>query len=150
MTGMVPFNQKKFNLAFRPSGFEDVYNMLDDFFSDSWRTQRSLIRDTFKIDVQEKDEGYWIEAELPGVKKEEISLETDNGRLIISIKRDEKIDENEKNYVHKERRYCSMQRSLYLKDANYEEVKAKLEDGVLNIQIPKFQKVDTTRKIEIE
>ena len=53
MTGLVPFNRKNTNLL--SSGFEDFYNMLDDFFSDSWSPRRSLARDTFKINVQQND-----------------------------------------------------------------------------------------------
>lgn len=50
MAGLVPFNRNK--LSVRPTGgFEDFYNMLDDFFSDRWFPRRSLAADTFKVDV---------------------------------------------------------------------------------------------------
>ncbi|KOA18643.1 hypothetical protein CLHOM_29270 [Clostridium homopropionicum DSM 5847] len=71
MAGLVPFNKKKGDLL--NTGFKDFYNMLDDFFTDNWPSRRSLERDTFKVDVQEKDNEYLIEAELPGVKKEEVN-----------------------------------------------------------------------------
>jgi HSP20 family protein len=124
--------------------------MLDDFFNDTWSPRRSLMYDTFKLDVQENDKEYCIEAELPGVKKEEINLELNEGRLTISINREESIDEEKKNYIHKERRFSSMQRSIYLADAKGDGVKAKLEEGVLNITVPKQEKLDSTVKINIE
>jgi HSP20 family protein len=148
MAGLVPFNKNR--LGLRRSGFEDFYNMLDDFFNDTWSPRRSLMYDTFKLDVQENDKEYCIEAELPGVKKEEINLELNEGRLTISINREESIDEEKKNYIHKERRFSSMQRSIYLADAKGDGVKAKLEEGVLNITVPKQEKLDSTVKINIE
>jgi HSP20 family protein len=148
MAGLIPFNK---NLpSFRSKGFEDFYNMLDDFFSDSWSPRRSLVGDTFKIDVQEDERGYVIDAELPGVKKEEINLELNDGKLTIGVQKEENSEKKKKNYIHKERRFSSMQRSVYLADAKTEEVKAKLEDGVLKIMIPKEVKVDNTQRIEIE
>jgi len=43
--------------------------MLDDFFNDGFMPSRNLLKDTFKIDIQEKDKEYLVEAELPGIKK---------------------------------------------------------------------------------
>ena len=53
MTGLVPFNRKRNDLM--NVGFDDFSNMLDDFFTGSWPTQRSLAGDTFKIDIQDSD-----------------------------------------------------------------------------------------------
>jgi HSP20 family protein len=132
MAGLVPFNRKDRGLT--RTGFGDFYGMLDDFFSDDFMMpRRSLARDTFKLDVQDKEKEYLIEAELPGVKREE------------------KVDEEKKNYIHKERRYCSMNRSVYLADADTENIKAKLDNGVLEITVPKVEKsVSQKNKIEIE
>ncbi len=148
MAGLIPFNRK--NNEIKPRGFEDFYNMLDDFFNESWPTGRSLVADTFKLDMRDNGNEYLIEAELPGVKKEEVSLDLNDGKLSISVKREENIDKSEKNFIHKERRYGSMQRCIYLADARDEGVSAKLEEGVLKITIPKEVKTETSRKIEIE
>lgn len=146
MAGLVPFNK---NLSIRPPVFEDFYNMLDDFFSDTW-LRRSIIRGTFKVDVQENEKEYLIEAELPGVKKEEVNIELYEGKLTISVNREENIREESKNYLHRERTFSAMKRSIYLADAKAEEIKAKLQDGVLNISIPKNVKKDRSIKINIE
>jgi len=147
MSGLVPFNKKSSLLN---ADFGDLHNMVDDFFTENWPMRRSLERDTFKLDVQEKENEYLIEAELPGVNKEEINLELNEGRLTISIKREEKIDEEKKNYIHKERRYSSMSRSVYLADSNAEGVKASLDNGVLKINVPRQAKPQNLHKINIE
>ncbi|QOX62116.1 Hsp20/alpha crystallin family protein [Anoxybacterium hadale] len=148
MTGLVPFNRRNTNLL--STGFEDFYNMLDDFFSDNLSPRRSLVKDTFKINVQENDTEYFIEAELPGVNKEEIEIDLTDGRLSISVKKEENLNEEKKNYIHRESRYSSMSRSIYLADAENKGIKAKLDNGVLNISIPRQEKFTKTAKIEIE
>lgn len=148
MTGLVPFNRK--NTGLLNTGFEDFYNMLDDFFSDSWSSGRSLARDTFKINVQQNDADYLIEAELPGVNKDEIDVDLNDGRLTISVKREEKINEEKKNYIHRESRYSSMSRSIYLADADPKGIKAKLDNGVLSLNVPRQEKTVKADKIEIE
>lgn len=147
MSGLIPFNSR---WGLGRSGFEDFYNMLDDFFNNTWVPMRSFTRDTFRLDIQENDREYCIEAELPGVKKEEISLELkDDGQLTIAVEREENLEAEHKNYVHRERRYSSMQRSIYLRDAKTEGVKAKLQDGVLRIIVPKEENQGNSRRIEI-
>jgi HSP20 family protein len=147
MSGLVPFNRKR---GLKPRGFDDFYNVLDDFFNDSWLTSKSVSYGTFKVDIQDKENEYLVEAELPGVQKEEVDIGINDGRLSISIKREENIEEDKKNYIHKERKICSMERAMYLEDAKSEDIKAKLENGVLTIIVPKKEKEDRARKIDIE
>lgn len=147
MAGLVPFNRN--GSILRPGGVRGFYNMLDDFFSDSI-LPRNLGFDTFKIDVKEDEKAYTIDAELPGVKKEEIKLGLNDGRLSISVEREEKVDEEKENYVHRERRYGSYERCVYLADANPDGIEAKLEDGLLKIVVPKQDKDEGKRNIEIK
>lgn len=148
MKDLIPFNRK--NPLRRAGGFEDFYNVLDDFFTSPISRSRSLMSDTFKLDIKDEEDKYVVEADLPGVKKEEIDLQLDDGRLTISIEREEKEEKEEKDYVHRERRYSSMCRSVYLGDIKDEDVNAKLEDGVLSIEISKDDKKERTKKIPIE
>ncbi len=148
MASLVPFNKNKNNL--KSAGFDDFYNMLDNFFEDTWAPMRGLQCDTFKLDVQDNEKEYAIEAELPGVKKEEIKLEMNENRLTISIVRNETVNEEKKNYIHKERRTCSMERSVFLRDAKSDGIKAKLDDGVLSINIPKDDSKAGRKSISIE
>lgn len=148
MSGLVPFNRTK--LTVKPSNFNDFYNVIDDFFNDSWLPNRSLINDTFKVDVQETESGYLIEADLPGVKKEEIELDFNEGKLSIHIQREENKNEETKNYIHRERKVSSMKRAIYLQNAKPDGIKAKLEDGILKLTVDKVNKDEVRQKIEIE
>ena len=151
MAGLIPFNRKGGALARAGAGYDDFQNMLDDFFADNWLHQnRSLLRDTFKIDIEEKEKEYRVEAELPGVKKEEIGLNIEDDSLCISVSRAEETNSDGKNYIHRERRASSMSRRVRLADANLEGIKAKLDEGILVVTIPKAEKTASSRKIDIE
>jgi len=150
MAGLIPFNRKSTGLTNAGAGFNDFYNMLDDFFSDGMMLNRSLARDTFKIDIEDKESEFLIEAELPGVKKEEVDLNVEGDYLCISVNRSEEVNKDGKNYIHRERRSSSMSRSIGLKGAKLDEIKAKLDNGVLSVSIPKDVKSGASRKIDIE
>ena len=150
MAGLVPFNRKNTNLARTSTGFEDFYNMLDDFFSDGLMPSRNLLKDTFKLDIEEREAEYLIEAEVPGIRKEEIDLNIEEDNLCITVNRSEEVNKDAKNYIHRERRASSMSRRVRLSGAKLDEITAKLEDGVLAITIPKIVKANSSRKIDIE
>jgi HSP20 family protein len=148
MAGLVPFNRRRADVL--STGFDSFQNMLDDFFTDGWPFKRSLLGDTFKVDVQDNKTEYLIEAELPGTKKEEIQIALNDGRLTISVNKDETVEENDKNYIHRERRYTSMSRNIMLADADAASIKAKLDNGVLSVTVPKKTKPDNSVVIDIE
>ena len=106
--------------------------------------------DTFKIDIQDNENEYIVEAELPGVEKDEINLSLEDGKLNISFSKEESIDESDKNYIHKERQFSAMSRNVYLADADPEGINAKLNNGVLSVTIAKKVKPDTSISIDIE
>ena len=149
MAGLIPFNHRKNELS-TGNTYGNLFNMMDDFFNDAWPFGRNLMNDTFKVDVQESDTAYTIEADMPGVQKDEIRLSLDDGRLTISMERNEETNNDKDNYIHRERRYSSMQRALYLADADDESVDASLNDGVLKIVVPKKTRADHTKNIEIK
>ncbi len=147
MLGLVPLNRRKHDLLL--SDFNDFDHMLDDVFDEKWFSKKNLFSDTFKLDVQENENNYIVDAELPGVKKEDIDIKMNEGRLQISIEKEEVIEENKQNYIHRERRSRSLKRSIYLADADNEGITAKLDEGVLNLIIPKKEKENRSKKIEI-
>ncbi|TJX13058.1 Hsp20/alpha crystallin family protein [Tissierella creatinini] len=148
MSRLVPFNRRSGSLI--NSGFGDFYNMVDNFFNDNWLSTTNFIQGSFKINIKEDEKEYTVEAELPGVKKEEIKLELNEGKLNIAVERESKVEEEKNNYVHKESSYASMKRSIYLADAASDDISAKLDNGILTIAVPKKQKTDNTKHIEIE
>lgn len=148
MAGLVPFNRRNNSLI--SGGFEDFNNMINEFFNENWPSRKNFVKDTFKIDVQENEKEYVIEAELPGANKDEVNVELSDGRLMISFEKEEKIDEEKKNYIHKERRYSSMSRCIYLEDAKQDGVEAQLEKGLLTITVPKQEIKENIKKIEVK
>ena len=108
-----------------------------------------------KTDVKETDEGYEVDVDLPGFKKDEIHLELNNGYLTISTEKTlEKDEKNKKGRMLRQERYAgTMQRSFYVGEAITEEdVKASYEDGVLHLIVPKKDapKVPEKKTIMIE
>lgn len=148
MSRLTPFNRRGRNPI--TQGANDLFNMMDDIFPDSLQKMRETIWDTFKVDVRETVNEYVVEAELPGVKKDEVDISLNEGRLTISVKREENVEEREDEYIHQERKVGSMQRSLFLENAKPETGSAKLTDGVLRITVPKDTQSDASSKIDIE
>ncbi|WP_070000231.1 Hsp20/alpha crystallin family protein [Cellulosilyticum sp. I15G10I2] len=148
MFGLTPFNRHAVQKT--NNEFVDFYNMIDDFFNDSFLPGRSLRSDTFKLDVKENEQEFLIEAEMPGIKKEEINLDYNDGRLTILVQRNEEVNEEKQNYIHRERRAASMQRGLYLKNIKADSIDAKLENGILKIIAPKLELEANKQRIEIK
>lgn len=146
MFGLTPYRSRGLN---RSDDFVDFYNMIDNFFSDSFSPMRSTRVSGFKMDVREGEGEYCVEAELPGFSKEDIHLEFDDGRLTISVCKGEEKEEEDKKYIHKERVYSSMQRSVYLPNVNGEDINAGFENGILKITMPKVEPVKKNTSIPI-
>lgn len=139
-------------------------NWIDDLFDRSfevvpWPDERELYgkhaRNLMKTDVHETEDSYEMNVDLPGFKKEEIKLNLENGYLTIATEKAlEKKQENKKGKVLRQERYTgTMQRSFYVGETVTEEdIKAKYENGVLSLTIPKKeqQKVNEKKQILIE
>ena len=142
-------------------------NLFDDFmndfafpdFTDNANIEKALYGKhaghVMKTDVKETDAGYEVDIDLPGFKKDEISAKLDDGYLTISASKG--LDKDEKNkegkYIRKERYAGAMSRSFYVGGAVTEEdIKAKYEDGILRLSIPKKEAkaVENKKYIAIE
>ena len=121
---------------------------LDDIFDDFVPTRRN---DNMKCDIYEKDGNYHIEMDVPGFKKEDISIEVDDGYLTLSPEKNyENNEEDEnRNYIRRERSYNSYKRSFYLGDLDQDSIEAKFNDGMLNITVPKKEVTNNKKKIDI-
>lgn len=133
-------------------------NLFDDWM-DFGNVERKLYgrhaANVMKTDVHEHDEGYELDIDLPGFKKDEIKLSLENGYLSVSAAKSlDKDKKNIKGKIIRQERYAgSMQRSFYVGDNITEtEIKAKFEDGVLKLSIPKkeAEKIPETKTIAIE
>ena len=108
-----------------------------------------------KTDIREHDTGYELDIDLPGFKKDEISVELENGDLSLSAAKGLDKDEQDKQgkYIRRERYAGAMQRSFYVGDhITQEDIKARFEDGILRLSIPKkdAKAVETKKTITIE
>ena len=140
-------------------------NLFDDnwmdfpFDRDFWGRKNPLYgknaNRVMKTDIREHDGGYELDVDLPGFKKDEINVELENGYLTISATKGLDKDEQDKKgkYIRRERYAGAMQRSFYVGDeVTQEDIKAKFEDGILRLSIPKkdAQAVETKKTIAIE
>ena len=108
-----------------------------------------------KTDVKETDTGYEVDIDLPGFKKDEINAQLDNGYLTISASKGLDKEEKDKKgkYIRKERYAGAMSRSFYVGDGiTQEDIKAKYEDGILRLSVPKkdAKAVENKQYIAIE
>ena len=101
-------------------------------------------------DVEDTGDAYVINAYLAGVNRDEIDVELNEGRLSISVNKTESEEEQDKNYLHKETRAWSASRGVYLKDAATEGLSAKLDGGVLTINVPKQDEKANITKVSID
>ena len=137
-------------------------NLFDDdwmdflFDRDFWgRTNNKTTKNLMKTDIREHDAGYELDIDLPGFKKDEIKAELENGYLTISATKGVNNDEQDKKgkYIRRERYAGTMQRSFYVgDDVTQEDIKAKFENGILRLSIPKkdAKAVETKKTIAIE
>jgi HSP20 family protein len=104
------------------------------------------------IDMRDEGDSYVLRADLPGMKKENVTIEMTDDYLEISGVREESREESREGYLWKERGSARFFRRLPLpEDADPDEVKAKLDDGVLELKISKrAQTEQKKRKVDVE
>ena len=104
----------------------------------------------FRTDVSDIGDAYMLEAELPGFKKEDISIDIKDERLTISAERKFENDDEKPNFVKRERYYGSYSRSFGLEGINTDGIEASYVDGVLTMKLPmQIPVVPESRRIEI-
>ncbi len=144
---------------FNDSIFDDLFDLSFPMMRDMGEVDKKLYgkhaAHVMKTDVREHDEGYEVDIDLPGFKKDEITLSLENGYLTITAAKG--LDEDEKDkkgkLIRQERFMGTMQRSFYVgKNLTDEDIKAKFEDGVLKLTVPKKEekKLPERKTIMIE
>ncbi|MBC3540705.1 Hsp20/alpha crystallin family protein [Rufibacter sediminis] len=137
------------------SGFDDMMpqtfsSMLDRFFNDSVNTRERLNRFSPQVDTCETETGYELEMALPGLKKEDIHLDFQQGLLTVSGERHFKNEQKDKRYHLVESQYGSFSRSFQFPDTvKPDSIEAVYENGVLHVRIPKDEQKTAKRRIEV-
>jgi len=127
-----------------------VDRFFDEFFRDPFFDRLSSISTPIKADVKETEKVYVVEAEMPGVNKEDIIIDLQDNVLTLGV--DIKQEKNEENdgYIYKERQSSSCRRSFNVYNIDSDNVKASYKDGILSVILPKAEPEQKSRKIEIE
>ena len=131
-----------------PSIFSD--NIFDDFFGNDFArslmdTEKNLYgrhaKNLMKTDVKECKDHYEVSIDLPGFKKDEITVDLKDGYLTVAAAKGLDKDEQseDEKYIRRERYAGSCQRSFYVGDVRPEDIKGKFESGVLTVSVPKMQ-----------
>lgn len=151
MFGLVPFAK---NISNKDDDFNSLFDVFNEPFFHNALSPFSTAK-SFKVDVKDLGSAYELTAELPGIKKENISLSYENSYLTIKVanKEEKTVDDKEKQsekYLRRERYYGEMQRSFYIDDIDEANVKAAYKDGILTLTLPKAVKKETATAINID
>ena len=116
--------------------FDDMFN--DPFFTRSYEPVTTS--HIMKSDIQENENGYLLDIELPGYNKEDVQAELKDGYLTITANHEDKKEEKDKNgkFIRKERYTGTCKRSFYVgEEVRQEDIKAAFQNGILRLAIPK-------------
>ena len=145
---LVPYVRRNNSLsAFDP--FRELDELERAFFGDGRSTKMAA----FSTDIKDNGDSYTLEADLPGVKKEDIKLDLTDNVLTINAERHSEYEEKDKkgNYLRCERSYGSYARSFDISGIDAAGIKAAYADGVLRVTLPKQKEVPaSSRRLEIE
>lgn len=150
MFGIRPYTHKN-NDIFNP--FKEMNEFEKQFMASPFSFFGSSAIDEFRTDIKDEGDRYELEADLPGFDKKDIHLEINNDILTLSAERHSEHEESDKKdkYVRCERSYGCYSRSFDLSDVKTDEIKAKYENGVLKLTMPKKEETaPKSKRLEIE
>ena len=152
MLNMIPYRSER---GLAPRGFFDEFagDFFKPFFEGPFggmlRPERAM-----KVDVRDDGDHYTLEADMPGVTRDDVKVEVTNGVLTLSAGYDESKEDKdaEDRYVYRERRCGSVSRSFNVEGIREEDITARFRDGVLTLELPKREApaAPEARKIEIQ
>ncbi len=129
-------------------------SVFNDFFGNEWMEQSS--RSVPAVNIQQNDNGFTVEVAAPGMTKEDCVVRLDdNNNLVISFEKKTEQEEKDKKgaYLRREFSYAQFQRTMVLPDdVEKDKISAKVENGVLTVEIPtlKEKKEPEAKLIEIQ
>ena len=106
-------------------------------------------RNFMNTDIIEKENNYLLKIEIPGINKENISIDYENENLNIKVVKNDECNEQD-NYLRQEICYGEYSRKFYIGKINEEDIMTNYDNGILTISIPKEAKVDDKKRIEIK
>lgn len=152
MFSMTPYRSER---GLAPRGFFDDFTgdffkpFLEGPFGGILRPERAM-----KVDVRDDGDHYTLEADMPGVSKDNLKVEVSGGVLTLSADYDQTKEDKDadERYVYRERRCGSVRRSFNVEGIREEDITARFQDGVLTLELPKREApaAPETRTIEIQ
>jgi len=115
--------------------FTELSVLQKQFFGDDWMSPLKGVNIP-TTDVYTKDDNLLVEAHLPNFEQKDVSIEVENGALVVSAERHEKEEDKGKQYVVRESSSSFYRRIALPKRADAEKIEARLDDGVLKISVP--------------
>lgn len=146
MFELTPFGRGNSNITRGDDYFNQLFR---NFFGDNFAGLMDMNRSPFKVDIRETENSYLVEAELPGVKKEDVNIEFNNNYLTISAKREDKTENVTDNYVRRERHFGELKRSFYVDDIDENKIEASFNEGMVRVALPKQNKGTKGKRIDI-
>ncbi len=146
MAGLVPYKKHTGLSRFDP--FDEAFwngSFLRGFMGDSMPVKQ------FRVDIKDKKDRYEIDADLPGLKPEEIDVSLSDGYITISAEHKEEKKSEEEGYVLNERRMGRFSRTFGVGDVKEDQISAEYKDGVLKVVLPKDDEPEKkSRKIDVK
>lgn len=126
----------------------DPLKMFENVFNDTVSPfVTSMVAPSFKVDVSEDENNIYIDADMPGMKKEDVKISVDEDVMTICAERSHEEEEKKKDYHRIERTYGSMSRSFTVGDnVDTDNIEAAYENGVLHITVPKKEPMEKKSK----
>lgn len=141
MSMMIPY-------SFRRNSIANPMRLFDDDFFHPFFSPAAM-QESFRVSVRDAGENFELEAELPGVPRESLTIDVSDGMLTIGAEWSSHTDSAD-GYVLNERRYGKMQRSFSIDGIDENAITAAYTDGILKLTLPKKAEVSNTRKIDIQ
>ena len=152
MFAMRPYNNRRHNLSsYNP--FREMEELERNFFDRPFDFFDDHMLSEFKTDIIDHGNEFVLEADLPGFNKDDISLDIDGDVLTIKAERHSEHEEKDKknDYVRCERSYGSYSRQFDVSEVDTDHIKAKYDNGVLKLTLPKKkEEVKTSKRLQIE
>lgn len=158
--GLVPRDYWGPSLLSPMAVMNDMDRIFDDFRSEwekAFLAPRAFVTDLARqplIDLADNGKEYLLKAEIPGINKEDLSIEVGENEIEISgeSKAEEKEEDKDRGYIRRERRYSKFYRSLPLPDSVVaDKAEAELKDGVLTVKLPKASPPEKkSKKIQVK
>jgi HSP20 family protein len=122
----------------------DLHSQVDSLFNQALGAEQSGTGGEYAnlpVDIRQTDEGFLIEASVPGFRPEDVEVTVDNGVLTIKGERRDEREQKKGNYVRRERRVMSVMRQIGLpQDVRADDITARFENGVLTLTLPRMEK----------